>query len=138
MSTGSLGAGTAPMPCKIMPSAFGFQVRAQDTPVTINLCSDSSGTLATEVQFVSVIVSDNATLTSVAGQPVSQTPNSFVLDLAVGKYRIDMVVGPAAGASVSSSATAYAYEACSGASVQICFFDTAVAPTCAFRLEVIS
>lgn len=121
--------------CKI---SADLQINASDMPVTINLCSDASGkTLSTALQFVTVVVSDNVTLTPVSGQPGSRTSNTFTLNLKPGKYRIDMAVGPAEGASPSAKSKAFVFEACNNPMTQLCFFDTAVSSTCAFRLGVI-
>jgi hypothetical protein len=126
------GAGAAS--CKIKPIPSGFQMKASDMPVTINLCSDATGkTLSTAVQFVTVDVFDDVTSAPIPGQPNPKTANTFVLTLKAGKYRIDMVVE----ALVLPKPKAYVFEACNNPTAQLCFFNTAVSPECAFRLEVI-
>jgi hypothetical protein len=123
-----------PRPCKI---SAGFRLSASDMPVTINLCKDTQGTPATEVQLVSVDVYDAASGAAVANQPTDLKSNSFTLNLKAGTYDINSTVGPGSGASLATKPTVYLYEACANPTTQLCAFITAAGPGCGFTLTVI-
>jgi hypothetical protein len=120
--------------CKI---SSGFQIKAPDMPVTINLCKDTQGTLATEVQFAAVTVFDNSG-NLVANQPTNLKSNSFDLNLPPGAYDINSTVAPASGASSTSKPTVFLYEACRNPTIQLCAFVTSTSPGGSFSLGVIS
>jgi hypothetical protein len=124
---------TAVGACKI---SGGYQVNASDMPVTLNLCSDTVGTLATSMDFDSVDVYDSSG-SNVAGQPTSLKSNSFVLTLKAGTYDVSSTLKPGAGAGVGTKPTLYLYENCKNATLQLCAFITSVSPQAGFRLSVI-
>jgi hypothetical protein len=119
--------------CKI---SAAYQVKASDMPVTINLCSDTTGTLATAMDFDAVEVYDSSGV-PVAGQPTTLKSNSFVLNLKTGTYDISSTLKPGEGAGIGPKPTLYLYENCKNATTQLCAFITSVSPQAGFHLSVI-
>jgi hypothetical protein len=119
-----------PVPCKISPAR---QISVSKIPVTINLCKDTKGHLATNYQFATVDVSDSSG-SKVPNQPSSLKSNSFVLNLPAGDFDIAVTVAPAQGGT--SKPVLFLYEACTQSPVQLCFIDTAISPGSGFHLGV--
>lgn len=121
---------TQPVPCKISPS---HQISVSKMPVTINLCKDTQGHLATSYQFASVDVFDSSG-NKVPNQPSSLKSNSFVLNLPAGDFDVNATVAPAQG--TTAKPTLFLYEACTQSPVQMCAIVTSVSPGCSFHLTV--
>jgi hypothetical protein len=120
-----------PAPCKISSEP---PVSAAGRPITINLCKDTQGGLATAVQFATVTVYDDDSGNEISAEPTSLRPNSFVLTLQPGIYDIDSTVGPASDAN--SKPVVFLYESCANAAPQLCAFFTAFGPGSSFLLKV--
>lgn len=119
-----------PVPCKISPAR---EIGVSKMPVTINLCRDTQGDLATNYQFAAVDVRDSSG-SKVPNQPSSLKSNSFVLNLASGGFNIAVTVAPAQGGT--SKPVLFLYEQCTQSPVQLCFIDTAISPASGFQLTV--
>lgn len=102
-------------------------------PVTINLCKDTQGHLATDYKFATVDVRDSSD-SKVPNQPSSLNPNSFVLNLPGGSFIIAVTVAPAHGGA--SKSVLFLLENCTQPTVQLCFIDTAIGPGRGFKLTI--
>lgn len=119
-----------PVPCKISPAR---QIAVSKMPVTINLCKDTQGHLATNYQFATVDVSDSSG-SKVPNQPSSLKSDSFVLNLPVGGFDIAVTVAPAQGGA--SKPVLFLYENCTQSPVQLGFIDTSISPGTGFHLMI--
>ncbi len=116
--------------CKISPSN---QISVSKMPVTINLCRDTQGHLATTYQFVAIDVSDDSG-NKVASQPSGIKSNSFVLSLPLGDFDVNATVLPAHG--TDAKPTLFLYEACTQSPAQLCAIMTSDSPGGSFHLTV--
>jgi len=121
-----------PLACKI---SAAHEIGVSKMAVTIKLCKDTIGHLATNYQFASVDVYDSSG-SKVRDQPSSLKPNSFVLNLPAGDFNVAVTVAPAEGGT--SKPVLFLYEDCTQAPVQLCFIDTAISPGSSFSLMVTS
>jgi len=126
------GAAALSATCKIKVTASGFQVKASDMPVTIQLCEDLQRHPATSSWLTDAKVYFHATTTLAPNQPTNTTNTTYDLEANPQNKKFDVwtEVGH------KPQARCYIYEACTGSPL-LCAIDTSVGPTCVFTIEVL-